>query len=223
MKVNFYNNNDTELIYCTQLPNRHIQYLYSSSHFKVLHQNVRGLTKKTEELLISLSNLEPQVLCLAQHHLKSEEIININLSQYTLGAHYCRRTFKQGGVSIFILKGILFYTVDLNIFNKDKDFEICTLKIPLSATCLLLLCVYRSPSGDFSYFVEQLESVLNKLYKISNNIILCGDFNVNFFSLPQEYLLLSCFLFLLVWLALSNFPEELFRIHTLLLIIFFLI
>ncbi len=41
VKVNFYNNNDTELIYSIQLPNRHIQYLYSSSHFKVLHQNVR--------------------------------------------------------------------------------------------------------------------------------------------------------------------------------------
>ncbi len=37
VKVNFYNSNDTELIYSTQLPNRHMQYLYSSSHFKVLH------------------------------------------------------------------------------------------------------------------------------------------------------------------------------------------
>lgn len=83
------------------------------------------------------------------------------------------------------------------MFNKDKDFEICALKIPLSATCLLLLCVYRSPSGDFSYFLEQLESVLNKLYKISTNIILCGDFNVNFFDLTPRVssleLLLICF------------------------------
>ncbi len=62
VKFNFYNQNDTELIYSNQLPNRHIQYLYSPSHFEVLHQNVRGLTKKTEELLISLSNLDSGTL-----------------------------------------------------------------------------------------------------------------------------------------------------------------
>jgi len=69
---------------------------------------------------------------------------------------------------------------DLSESCREKDFEICAIKLRVKATKLSILCTYRSPSGDFSYFLKQLEWVLNKLHKISTNIILCGDFNVNF-------------------------------------------
>ena len=42
------------------------------------------------------------------------------------------------------------------------NFEICALKMQLKSTYLLVLCIYRSPSGDFSYFLTQLEMALNK-------------------------------------------------------------
>ena len=153
---------------------------YSSSNLKILHQNIRGLNNKIEELLISLCTLEPQVLCLTEHHMRIVEIDNINLYQYTLGAKYCRQKFEQGSVSIFIRKDINYSTIDLDKFSKEKDFEICTINIPTQQECLLILCTYRSPSGDFKNFLQQLELVMNKLYKLSNNIIICGDFNVNF-------------------------------------------
>jgi exonuclease III len=165
---------------------------YSLTNFKIFHQNVRGITHKTEELLISLSQVNPQVLCLTEHHLRHEEISIINLGQYTLGAHYCRRNFKQGRV--FINNKILFDVIDLKQFNKEKDFEICALKIQLMSTYLIVLCVYRSPSGNFPCFLTQLEIVLNKLYKISTNIILCGDFNVNFLNITSRAPLLESLL-----------------------------
>jgi len=158
------------------------------TNFMIFQQNIRGITHKTEELSFSLSEINPQVFCIAETHLRPEEINLINLGQYTLGAQYSRWHFRQGGVSIFTLNNIVFDVIDLNQFCREKDFEICALKIQLMSTYLLVLCIYRStdleiyrsPSGDFSYFLTQLEIVLNKLYKISVNIILCGDFNVNF-------------------------------------------
>ena len=101
--------------YCTQLLHGQGQHsnLYSSSNLKILHQNIRGLNNKIEELLISLCTLEPQVLCLTEHHRRIVEIDNMNLCQYTLGAKYCRQKFKQGGVSIFIHKDINYSTIDL--------------------------------------------------------------------------------------------------------------
>jgi hypothetical protein len=123
--------------------------------------------------------------------LRPEEISTINLGQYTLGAHYCRRNFKQGAVSIFILKNILFDVIDLKQFNKEKHFEILALKIQLMSTYLLVLCVYRSPSGNFPYFLTQREIVVNKLYKISTNIILCVDFNVNLLNITLRTPLLE--------------------------------
>jgi hypothetical protein len=42
------------------------------------------------------------------------------------------------------------------------------------------LCIYRSPYGNFDEFAEQLEIILKYLFKPKSEIILCGDFNVNF-------------------------------------------
>ena len=42
------------------------------------------------------------------------------------------------------------------------------------------MTVYRSPSGDFIYFLNTLEKILNEIYNNSTDIILCGDFNVNY-------------------------------------------
>lgn len=68
----------------------------------VLHQNIRGLLNKTEELIISLSPNPPQILCLTEHHLKYFEIDYIHMDHYNLGAKFCRETHKNGGVSIFV-------------------------------------------------------------------------------------------------------------------------
>jgi hypothetical protein len=69
----------------------------NTNTFTVLHQNMRGITNKIEEFLISLPSNAPQVICLTEHHLRTEEIGNVNFGQYTLGSAFCRQTFKQVG------------------------------------------------------------------------------------------------------------------------------
>ena len=133
----------------------HSPHKYSPTNFKIFHQNVRGISHKIDELLISLSQINPQVLCFTEHHLRNEEISVINLDQCTLGAYYCRSNFKQGGVSIVILDNIIFDIIDLEQFNKEKDFEICAVKIRTRSTYLIVLCVYRSPTGNFPYFLTR--------------------------------------------------------------------
>jgi hypothetical protein len=46
---------------------------------------------------------------------------------------------------------------------------------------MCIVCVYRAPTGDFLYFITNLEDFLNKLYRNSKNIIICGDANINYF------------------------------------------
>jgi hypothetical protein len=41
------------------------------------------------------------------------------------------------------------------------------------------MCLYRSPTVNFNYFLKQLELVLNQLHKASSELILCGDFNIS--------------------------------------------
>jgi exonuclease III len=101
------------------------------NHFKILHQNIRGILHKSDEFLTSVTQTSPHVICLTEHHLRTEELESINLGQYTLGAQYCRQFYKQGGVSIYVSSDIQVYPINLNHFNKEKDLEICALKIDL--------------------------------------------------------------------------------------------
>ena len=41
------------------------------------------------------------------------------------------------------------------------------------------VCVYRSPSGEFDVFVDALSGMLDFLYSTHDQVILCGDLNVN--------------------------------------------
>ena len=44
-----------------------------TNNFTILHQNVRGIKNKIDEFLISLPQNEPQVICINEHHLRTEE------------------------------------------------------------------------------------------------------------------------------------------------------
>jgi len=123
------------------------------------------MSNKTDEFLISLSSNTPQVICLTEHHLMTEQIGTVNLGQCTLGASFCRQTYKNGGAYIYISKDIQFNTINLDQYNKEKDLEICALKLCLLSSSFTVICIYRSPTGNFTYFLNQMESILNKLYK----------------------------------------------------------
>ena len=57
------------------------------NYFKILHQNIRGLFQKTDEFLTSVTQTSPQVLCFTEHHLRAEELENINLAHTILWVH----------------------------------------------------------------------------------------------------------------------------------------
>jgi len=60
--------------------------------------------------------------------LRAEEKRNINLSQFTLGATFWRQTYSHGCLCIIVSKNIHFSAINLDQYNKEKDFEICSLK-----------------------------------------------------------------------------------------------
>jgi exonuclease III len=160
--------------------NRHDH--HKNKNFIITHQNIRGIKNKVEEFLISIRDIEPQIICLSEHHLKIDEIDNVNFNQYRIGNSFCRQTFNCGGVCILIRENLQFDTINLDQFNKEKDLESCAIKFQFMSKNFIIICIYRSPTGKFSYFLKQLELLLNSVYNTSNVIILCGDFNVNYLN-----------------------------------------
>jgi hypothetical protein len=110
---------------------------------------------------------------------------------YKLGATYSRNTLKCGGVCIYIEEDIEYSNINLTQYCKEQDLEIVALKLKFNKQKFIILCAYRSPSGDFLYFIENLDYILSSLQKVDTKIILCGDFNINYAENSQNKLQLE--------------------------------
>ena len=92
----------------------------NSRKFTTYHQNIRGISSKTDEFQVSLYHNRPQVICLTEHHLKTGEITNINLDQYKLGTFFCRQEYKGGGVCIYISQFLQCSIINLEKLSQRK-------------------------------------------------------------------------------------------------------
>ncbi|PNF24939.1 hypothetical protein B7P43_G09362 [Cryptotermes secundus] len=150
------------------------------SSLLIYHQNIRGINNKIEELLSQWESKLPHVFCFTEHHLSKPEITCTVITNYNLGAYYCRKSKKSSGVSIYVHHNLQFTPNDLDEYCTDQDIEICAVKLHNFSISTSILTVYRSPTGNFLYFLNILESVLTQIYSASIDIILCGDINVNY-------------------------------------------
>jgi exonuclease III len=149
---------------------------------KIFHQNICGLRHKTNELLCSLYPDLPHIICLTEHHLNSIELNSIVIDNYKLGANYCRKNARNGGMCIFLLNCINFVTLNNEADCFDFDIELCTIKIQSGLSFIYILSVYRAPSGNFTNFIHKMDKILRSLCSSKIEFIVCGDFNIDYLT-----------------------------------------
>jgi hypothetical protein len=67
-------------------------------------------------------------------------------------------------------------------FCKEKDFEVCAIKLHLISCITCVIIIYRYPCNNCSYFLKNLESVLKLIWCNSIDLIVCGDLNINYLN-----------------------------------------
>jgi len=87
-----------------------------------------------------------------------------HLANYSLGASYCRKTFLEGAVSIFVYRNLKYNNINIDEYNIDKDIEACAIQLDSIFNKLCILAIYISPRGDFTTFLKRLDLILQKLY-----------------------------------------------------------
>jgi hypothetical protein len=130
---------------------------------KIFNQNICGLRHETNELLCSLYPDLPHIICLTEHHLNSTELNSIVIDNYKLGAKYCRKTTRNGGMCIFLLNCLNFVTLNIEADCSDFDIELCSIKIQSDLLYIYTLSVYRAPSGNFTNFIHKMDKMLRSL------------------------------------------------------------
>jgi len=72
-------------------------------------------------------------------------------------------------------------TKDLNCsqdISAEKDSEVSITE--LVDYGYIIVCIYRSPDGNFRIFVKNLELIIQKIQSRNKKPLLCGDWNLNF-------------------------------------------
>ena len=113
---------------------------------RLYHQNIRGISKKTEELTTQWATQFPYLLCFTEHHLRDSELTHISIEHYTLGVSYCRQSRTHGGVGIFVRNTLSYSTINRNQFCNDHDLEACAIQLIILPNIYNILCIYRPPS-----------------------------------------------------------------------------
>jgi exonuclease III len=144
------------------------------------HQIIKGISNKVDELPNLWTMRLPHILCYSQHHQKDTEIDCISINSYKLGSCYFRKPCKNGGVCILVHDSLQYTPINLNKFCMDQEIEVCAIKLHQYPSNICILSTYRSPSGNFTHFLNFLESILNHLYNNSVNLVTCGDININY-------------------------------------------
>jgi len=77
-------------------------------------------------------------------------------------------------------ESIDFDSISTHHIGKEKDLEICAVKLNLPKIKIVIIATYISPTGNYYYYLKKLDSFMNSLYTKKMEFINCGDINISY-------------------------------------------
>jgi exonuclease III len=146
---------------------------------RILHQNINRLANKTYRIESELELRDPaDVLCLTEHWLQPNQITSVSILNYHLRAHYCRPSRAGGGACIYVRSGVpCIERKEIADLSVESQFEVCA--VECIGKDLIIVCVYRPPSGDIPLYLSMLMHLFNLSIVQNYNVIIIGDINID--------------------------------------------
>nr|CAI5850629.1 unnamed protein product [Callosobruchus analis] len=130
-------------------------------------------------LIVLLAEEKPSIFLVTEHGLKKDGLTQVHLDEYKLINYWSRLEWKLGGTAIFAQEAINIVSLGTKTKPVEMYCEFTVAELNLNRK-YMLICMYRSPSGDFEIFASILTEILDELYTVDSYLIIGGDFNVNF-------------------------------------------
>jgi len=93
-----------------------VKQIRSDKSLNIVHQNMRSLWGKCEDLEILLTTeiYNAEVLCFTEHRLNCHKVHTIKINNFMLGNAFCRTNSDHGGSCILVKQGIITKRVTLS-------------------------------------------------------------------------------------------------------------
>ena len=102
------------------------------------------------QLDVFLEENRIDIFCACEHWLLPAELHAYKLLEFETVTSYCRPSKKHGGVAIFIRRGLVAVEIPVGNFCIEIHFEVSALH--LVDENIIVIVIYRSPSGDIEIF-----------------------------------------------------------------------
>lgn len=151
--------------------------LSANIELSILHLNVQCLSNKVNLLEVLSQRLKVNILCIDEHWLSNEKLLNTFLGNFELIDCFCRVERLHGGSAIFVHESLSSWAcpIDLSDYSVEMTIECSCIK--LGYFCLI--DIYRPPNGDFEIFIKVLNAILFKTTSRFNCVVICGDLNID--------------------------------------------
>jgi hypothetical protein len=146
----------------------------------ITHQNINRLEHKSYKLEAELQQLEQPVdiLCLTEHWLNSHQICSVNILNFSLRAHFSRSSRRGGGACIYARSNIVtMERPEITQLSDESHFETCA--IECIGLDVIVVCIYRPPSGDIQLYISKLTQLLNLDVLQNYRVLIIGDINID--------------------------------------------
>jgi len=120
------------------------------------------------------------LICLTDHNLSKQTLSLINLENYSLGSSYLHILNQGGTVCIYIRTDNVYSTLDVSQNCTEKYIQLCVAQINSKYCHIVIICIYRSPTGKYSQFLNLLDATLKHLHIPNTKFLICGNINVNY-------------------------------------------
>ena len=173
----------------------------SEDNLTILCLNIANLLSKLSSLNQFLSNLKgnkPDVIVVVETHIPCKQFAGYDreslkklIKGYTF-FHEGRRAKRGGGVGIFVNDEFksepqLCEPGEKGVDFLEEVFENVVVRIPgcikvnqNQAKDLIIMAIYRQPdNGNTEVFLEHLDTLMSRVNKTSNELVLAGDFNLD--------------------------------------------
>lgn len=148
--------------------------------FSMVNINVQAYQSKRNKLELALLNRGfADVICITEHWLTDQKLRFCGFPNYRLLTAYCREKHTGGGVMILGKQDIAAMEINLRKYAEEKNIEACGIEI--KSLNMVVVGVYRSPSGNEEVFIQNINRLIEKLQEtfVRHKFFIIGDFNIN--------------------------------------------
>ena len=109
--------------------------------------------------MLDSCDLSSPIICLSERYLADRILLMIKPNNYYLVSRFLQQSYSGRGVCMYINSYLESNMIDPSQYRIEKCLKVCAAQINISNHSVILLCLYKSPSGNFGKFSLKIDLI----------------------------------------------------------------